>query len=96
MVIELVAQEIQCSVLDCSPEAQAHMAYQLIEAGFPESRFSIFWDTWKGIHVTPPLDELRWSLEEFTMIWDLLDKVTNVLMLDKPVEGLTGQARSTA
>ena len=90
----MISQEIVCMVRDSSTEQLEEMEQRIRETGF--IRFRLHWDTWKGISVFPPLDDVPWIEDEFSKIWRILEEDPNVLGVDTPEQGLTGQARSIA
>lgn len=88
-------QEIQCSVYESAPEVQQEMMDWLIGQGISRDRIAYSWDTWIGVYFHPPMDEPRWTPEEFQSVFKLLKKHTNVMNVDIPEQGRLGMARST-
>jgi hypothetical protein len=88
-------QEIQCSVYESSPDVQSEMKDWLISNGVNPDRIAYSWDTWIGIFLHPPLDEVPWTPAEFIQIYELIKTHPNVMKVDIPEKGRIGMAKST-
>ena len=77
-----VYQQIILSMDDLSPERQDEILSYIKDRGIDLERVSLNWNTWTGIFVSPPLDSLPWSSEEFKNIWDILDQCPLIYRID--------------
>jgi hypothetical protein len=50
-------------------------------------RLQFRWDTWKGLYVTPPYDDLPWSLEEHRKIETLFKSFPEIQQVDSSPGG---------
>jgi hypothetical protein len=90
-----LAQEIQCSTVEVNQEFQDELK-EYLEEVVGKFRVHVSWETWKGVYVTPPVDESRWDKSEYTTIRDLLKSHPMVIKTDIPEPGLSGMRKSTA
>ncbi len=86
-----VPQEVVAVVRDASPEATESMLGWLIASGAAAGRVAARWDTWRGVHFTPPDDEPPWTSREYDRVVAILERHPNVLRTDtSPAAGSAG------